>query len=105
VKGRRKRAGQFQYGIAKNIDDQGRPPSDAIRHPTEEESTEWPEGEREDERFCYSASGNAEICRNSGYTKDKNEKVECVERPAEETGGERVTLPRSEIPEWGKEIH
>ena len=100
----REGAGQFQHGITENIDDQGGPPPDAIRHPAEEESPERPEGESENERFGDRALGDAEIRRNGGYTKDENEVVKRVQRPAKKTGREGMALPRREGAEWGQKV-
>ena len=82
-----------------------RSPTDPIRHPTEQQSAQRPEGEREDERFGYRALGNTEICRNGGYTKDENEIVESIQRPAKKTCGEGVALSRCQCPEWSQEVH
>lgn len=102
---RRKRAGQFQYGITKNIDDQGWPPSDAIRHPTEEQSTQRPEGEGEHQGLCDRAFGDPKIARNRGDTEDKDEVIEGIQRPAKETGGKGMTLLCGQGPEWGQKVH
>ena len=101
----REGAGQLEYRVAEDIDDEGWPPPDAIRHPTEEECTQRPKGEGEEERFGDRALGDAEICRNGGYAKDKNEVVESIQRPAKKAGGEGMALPRCEGPEWGQEVH
>ena len=105
MKRRREGAGQLQYGIAENIDDKGWPPSDAIRHPTEEQSTHRPEGEGEDEGLRYCAFRDTKIGRDGGHAKDKDEVVERIQRPAEETGGEGMTLLRGQRPEWGQKVH
>ena len=102
---RRKGAGQFQYGITENIDHQRWPPSEAIRHPTEQERAQRPEGERQEIRLGNGALGDLEVCRNGGYTKNQDEVVEGIQRPAEETSGEGVTLPCGQGPEWGEEVH
>ena len=105
MKRRREGAGQFQYGIAKNIDDEGWPPPDAIRHPTKEQSTHRPEGQGEDQGLRNCAFRDTKIGRDCGHAEDKNEVVKSIQRPAKETGGEGVALLRGQRPEWGQEVH
>jgi hypothetical protein len=105
VKGRSEGGGQLEDRKRDDVYHQRGPASEAIGDEAEEKRTDWPHGQRQENRFGDGGDLRVKSAGDGADAEDQNEKIEGVQRPAEEAGDERIALDGSEAAEVSEKFY
>src|SRR5277367_4506823 len=101
---RRERGSQLEHGKSDDVYHQCRPSSVTICDRSEEQGAHRPHCERQENCFEYGGNLRVELRGNGADAESQNEKIECIQRPPEETGDERVALHCREAPRMSQKL-